>query len=126
MRTVRNAVFVLVFVNLVFMAWAHWIDVPVRAACESRRMRICRGWFCGRCASGRAEGHPAAVTAPAVAPAAAAAPLRRGHRDAPTPAAHRCVSVGPFNDVAQETHAGSLLQERGLTPQQRTEAGDVR
>jgi cell division septation protein DedD len=43
-----------------------------------------------------------------------------------TPAARHCVSVGPFNDLAQETHAASLLQERGFTPQQRTEDGDVR
>ena len=28
MFTVRNAVFALLFVNLAFMAWAHWIDVP--------------------------------------------------------------------------------------------------
>src|SRR6202044_2735330 len=43
-----------------------------------------------------------------------------------TPQAKRCVSVGPFNDLAQVTHAGSLLQERGFTPQQRNEEGDVR
>jgi hypothetical protein len=41
-------------------------------------------------------------------------------------AARRCVSVGPFNDLAQETHAAALLQERGFAPQQRTEDGDVR
>ena len=46
----------------------------------------------------------------------------RGH----PPAARRCVSVGPFNDLAQETRALSLLQERGFTPQQRAEEGDIR
>ena len=38
----------------------------------------------------------------------------------------RCVSVGPFNDLAQGTRAASVLQSRGFTPQQRTEEGDVR
>jgi cell division septation protein DedD len=40
-------------------------------------------------------------------------------------AARRCVSVGPFNDPAQQTRAAALLQERGFAPQQRTEDGDV-
>jgi hypothetical protein len=36
------------------------------------------------------------------------------------------VSVGPFDDLAQEAHAADLLQERGFTPQQRSEPGEVR
>jgi cell division septation protein DedD len=62
---------------------------------------------------------PPPVTALATPPSQASAPTA-------TPDAKRCVSVGPFNDVAQETRAASLLQERGFTPQQRTEEGDVR
>ena len=43
------------------------------------------------------------------------------------PAAHatpaRCVSVGPFNDLATVASAAALLQSRGFMPTQRDEAG---
>jgi cell division septation protein DedD len=58
--------------------------------------------------------------------AAVASPPSQASTATATPDAKRCVSVGPFNDIAQETRAASLLQERGFSPQQRTEEGEVR
>jgi cell division septation protein DedD len=118
MRIVRTTVFVLVFVNLVFMAWAHWIDVPVEPAINQVDTRLPRLILAS-------EAPPHATAVKATAPPAAFQPTDTTNAAA-TPATRRCVSVGPFNDLAQVTQAGSLLQQRGFTPQQRTEDGDVR
>jgi signal recognition particle subunit SEC65 len=40
-------------------------------------------------------------------------------------ASSRCVSVGPFTDLAQAARAAALLRDRGLSPQQRAEQGDT-
>jgi hypothetical protein len=119
MRSVRTAVFVLVFVNLVFMAWAHWIDVPVEPPINQVDTRLPRLVLAS-------EAPPRAATAIKTAAPQAAAQASDTSTAAATQATRRCVSVGPFNDLAQVTQAGSLLQQRGFTPQQRTEDGDVR
>lgn len=120
MRDVRTAVFVLIFVNLAFMAWAHWIDVPAEPRVNPADARLPRLVL----ASEAPAGVPAASRVAAVA--AAAAPGAEAAAGTASPPAQRCMSVGPFNDVAQVTHAAALLQERGFTPQQRNEDGDVR
>ena len=51
--------------------------------------------------------------------------------DAMTPHAHaaapagRCVSVGPFNDLARAARGAALLRERGFNPRQRAEQGET-
>jgi hypothetical protein len=124
MFTVRNAVFALLFVNLAFMAWAHWIDVPFEPPVNQADARLPRLVFAADAPAAAPKVIPAAVTAPAVAPAAAAGPSDASIATL-SPTARRCVSVGPFNDAAQAERAGSLLQERGLAPQQRSEASDA-
>jgi len=118
MRSVRTAVIILVFVNVVFMAWAHWIDVPPEAAVNQADASLPRLVLASD-TQAQPVAAPAAVAAVTGAPSAVATA-------AEVPPAKRCVSVGPFNDLAQQTRAASLLQERGFTPQQRTEASDVR
>ena len=119
MRNVRTAVYVLLFVNLVFMAWAHWIDVPAEPPVNQADGRLPRLVLASE-APARAPAAPKAVL-PQAAPLAIEGPA-----PALTAATRRCVSVGPFNDLAQQTRAAALLQERGFVPQQRTEDGDVR
>ena len=117
MRAVRIAIISLLFVNLVFMAWAHFIDVPAEPAVNQADAHLPRLVLAS-------EVHSQPATVPAVA--AASVPASEGSTATETPAAKRCVSVGPFNDVTQETRAASLLQERGFAPQQRSETADVR
>lgn len=118
MPTVRIAVFALLFVNLAYLAWAHWIDVPVEPAVNQTDIHLPRLVL-----ASEAPPRPAALLSPVPA---LTAPPSQASTATTTPDAKRCVSVGPFNDIAQETRAASLLQERGFTPQQRTEEGDVR
>jgi hypothetical protein len=119
MRNVRISVFVLIFVNLAFMAWAHWIDAPLEPPVNQVDAHLPRLALAGEAPA------PAPMALKAAAAQAAAAPGEAA-AGASTLPAKRCESVGPFNDVAQATHAASLLQERGFTPQQRNEDGDVR
>lgn len=119
MRNVRTAVFVLIFVNLVFMAWAHWIDVPLEPPVNQTDARLPRLVLASEGPVRLSRATKAAVSAAVPLPSeASAATLPPGTR--------RCVSVGPFNELVQVTHAAALLQERGFTPQQRTEVGDIR
>ena len=119
MPAVRIAVFALIFVNLVFMAWAHWIDVPVEPPGNPADARLPRLMLASEAPARPLAAVKAALPQSASAPGdAPAVPLTAPER--------RCVSIGPFNDLAQETRAAALLQERGFTPQQRTEEGDVR
>jgi hypothetical protein len=125
---VRNAILILVLVNLVFMAWTHWIDVPAEPAVNQADAHLPKLVL----ASEAAPDHPppkrvvAAATAVAQPPAAATAPSDASAGSATPAAGRRCVTVGPFNDLAEETHASGLLQQRGFTPQARTEPGEVR
>jgi cell division septation protein DedD len=118
MRSVRTVVIALLFVNLVFMAWGHWIDVPPEPAVNQADAHLPRLVL-----ASEAQREPS----PARAPVAAATGLQSETSTVTvTPPQKRCVSIGPFNELAQVTHAATLLQGRGFIPQQRSEAGDVR
>lgn len=114
----RVAVFALLFVNLAYMAWAHWIDVPVGRAENQADMHLPRLVLASEVPARPAVG----ATPVAAVPAAPGQPSTASA----VPDAKRCVSVGPFNDLAQATHAATVLQGRGFTLQQRAEEGDVR
>src|ERR1700689_4940939 len=124
MFTVRNAVFALLFVNLAFMAWAHWIDVPFEPPVNQADAHLPRLVFAADASVAAPKVIPAAVNSPTMAPAAAAGPADASIA-ALSPTARRCASVGAFRDAAQAEHAGSRLQERGLAPVQRSEASDA-
>jgi cell division septation protein DedD len=118
MRSVRTAVIALLFVNLVFMAWGHWIDVPPEPAVNQADTHLPRLVL-----ASEAQREPSLARAPV---AAATGLQSETSTVTETPPQKRCVSIGPFNELAQATHAATLLQGRGFTPQQRSEAGDVR
>jgi hypothetical protein len=112
---VRAAFFLLLFANLVYLAWAHWIDVPQPATANDVYAKLPRLKLVGespaennRPPSGSAR--KTALQSPAPVQAAAAA---------------RCLSVGPFDDEAGATRGASLLREKGLAPRQRSQQGEV-
>jgi hypothetical protein len=111
---VRIAFFLLLFANLVFLAWAEWIDVSQPAASNDLYARLPRLKLVGeepshnnRPASGSGRARKTALQPPA--PAASA----------------RCVSVGPFEDESGVTGEVLLLREKGLTGRQRSREGEV-
>jgi hypothetical protein len=111
---VRAAFFLLLFANLAFLAWAEWIDVPQPAASNDVYAKLPRLKLVGE--------DPADRKGPSSSGRARKTALQA---DAATPVAARCVSVGPFDDEAGATRGISLLRDKGLSPRQRSQQGEV-
>jgi hypothetical protein len=109
---VRAAFFLLLFANLAFLAWAQWIDAPQPAPTNEAYAKLPRLRLINevppegsRPSSSNARKTALEVAAPA--------------------AASTCISVGPFDDEASATRGATLLRDKGFTPRQRTEQGEV-
>jgi SPOR domain len=103
---VRIVFLALLFANLAYFAWAHWVDAPqpppVNEAIEKLpRLRL----------------------AEEVAPSQGSQPSAA--EKATLKAATPCLSVGPFADLNNTARAAALLHEKGFDPKQRAEQGQV-
>jgi cell division septation protein DedD len=117
---VRVVVYLLIAVNVVYLAWAGWIDkaVPPPPAPKSEPLPQMALVTEGIARPANGAG---AVASPAVETSAS---LSEPVSSSPS-ASSRCVSVGPFTDLAQAARAAALLRDRGLSPQQRAEQGET-
>ena len=130
----RVVVYLLLAVNLVYLAWAGWVHAPEPVVEPVKPAEATLAQL-----SMASEGTPRSGNAPTVAsvstpgastPGAStpgAVPVAAGLAEpvsSSTPSS-RCVSVGPFTDLAPAARAAALLRERGLNPQQRAEQGDM-
>jgi hypothetical protein len=95
----KLVVALLLFANIAWYAWTHWVQGPSAAPQ----------------AAARPQG-PQLVLA-REAPPAAAPPAAR--------AADNCLSLGPFADLTDAARAATLLRENELEPRQRTSEGIV-
>jgi hypothetical protein len=103
---VRLVFLTLVVLNLGFLAWSRWIDVPVTAAVRAKP----------------GETLPTlqlVSAAPAPAPGPAPIPATK------PPASIRCRSIGPFDDTAVATAASERLRAHGWQPRERDAEGQV-
>ena len=119
----RAAFFLLLFVNLAFLAWAEWIDAPQPVPVNAEYAKLPQLKLIDEVAHGRRPSSAAQrKTTLEVAPDAARAPAAT-----PTLAAAtgQCLSVGPFEDAAAATRGASLLHEKGFAPRQRSAEGRV-
>lgn len=98
----RTAVYILLFANLAFLAWAGWIDAPSAAPVKTRDDNLPRLVLVTEQSKAK---NPSVATRADTSP--------------------RCVSVGPFNTTEQAAGATALLEERGYKPQQREERGET-
>lgn len=106
MLTVRHVLFALLFANLAYFAWAHWVDAPrpvVENAALAKLPQL----------KMRNE-----VVQPVSAPAPGSA-----HKMALQGAG--CVSIGPFGDIGSSARAAAVLKDKGFDPQQRAVAGET-
>jgi hypothetical protein len=118
---VRVVLYLLIAVNVLYLAWAGWIDKPAPPpppAPQSEPLPqltlVTEGVI-----------RPASATpSPAPSTVETSASLSEPVTGRPN-SASRCVSVGPFNDLAQAARAAALLRDRGLSPQQRAEQGET-
>jgi hypothetical protein len=97
---VRLAIALLLFANIAWYGWTHWIsppDEPVAAAATTPGKGL--------------------MLAREAAPSKAPAPSR-------TPR-NNCLSLGPFTDLTDAARASTLLRENKLEPRQRASEGVV-
>ena len=110
----RIAFFLLLFANLVFLAWAEWIDAPQPATSNDLYAKLPRLKLVSEEPSHNNR------------PSSGSGSARKTALQPPAPTASpRCVSVGPFEDESAITAEASLLREKGLTARQRSQQGEV-
>jgi len=97
---VRNAFIALLVVNLMYFAWAQWVDEPRTPPVNEALAKLPRLKLISELP---ADQRPATNTRTAVTE---------------TPA---CMSVGPFADITNAARAAGILASRGFAPQQRAE-----
>jgi hypothetical protein len=119
---VRVIVVVLIGLNVLYLAWAGWIDTPApappRPASADALPQMALVSESGSAAA-------TASAAPTSADPSPSASLTQPVSTTPTGDANRCVSIGPFNDLAQAARGAALLRERGFAPKQRAEQGEM-
>jgi len=103
---VRTVFFALLFLNLAYFAWAHWIDAPRPAPVNQAIAHL-----------------PQLEMADELAPAER--PPSRGSQRTALSDAASCLSVGPFVDLASSAQAAALLKAKGFDPRERAEQGQV-
>ena len=118
MTVLKSIVVCLALANAAYFLWAHGIaaskEAPVPAAPPTTTLKL----------AGEAPNVPhEAVGSPSGSGVAAAV------NDASNPSlltnVKRCITVGPFRDVAEASHAASLLRGGGYDPRQRVVDGEV-
>jgi hypothetical protein len=103
---VRNVFFALLVANVVYFAWAHWIDTPRPAPVNE------------------AIAHLPQLKLVDEQPTDQKAPSGKAQKTAlsqPTV----CMSVGPFSDLANSAQAAALLRGKGFDTKQRAEAAQT-
>jgi SPOR domain len=111
---VRAVFLTLLSANLLFLAWARWIDSPRESARQDAMARLPRLELATEAPPG-----PKPTSANPTPPTAEKVVLR-GSGDPKS-----CTSVGPFNDIASAARAAGLLTQRGFHLHQRAEEGET-
>jgi hypothetical protein len=111
----RNTFLALVLVNLGFAAWAAWLAEPaspstVAAASDPAGITLI------------SELEASAVDGPEVAPSAVEPTQLAALASAGD---ERCISIGPFEELAQASASQAILREAGFAPNQRVVDGEI-
>ena len=102
----RLAFFALLFLNLAYFAWAHWIDAPRPSPVNESITHL-----------------PRLKLAEEVPPAERPQPHTAQKTSLSSTTA--CLSVGPFVDLASSVRAAALLKAKGFESRQRAEQGQA-
>ena len=106
----RVVFFLLLVANLAFFGWAELVDAPQPAPTNAAYAKLPRLKLVNEL--------PADVARPSSGNA------RKTALEI-TPEAPRCFSIGPFDDQDSAMRSASKLREKGLTPRQRVEKGEI-
>jgi hypothetical protein len=111
---VRALFLILLSANLLFMAWARWIDSPRDAGAQDSLSALPRLKLV-------TEQSPGSRPTSAYFPPAVAEKVSLRVPEAPK----TCTAVGPFVDIGSAARAAGLLMQRGFHLQQRAEEGET-
>ena len=119
----RAVFYLLVLVNLAFLAWATLVDVPIEPPPSPPitplpTLKLASDAHAPAPEAAPSSEAPATASTPTPATSDTASPAA-----APPATTQRCVTVGPFSDPARADKAAVLLRDRGFSPRQRSEAG---
>jgi hypothetical protein len=117
---VRVVVYLLLAVNVLYLAWAGWIDTPAPAPPPPQTEPLPQ---LALVSEGIAR-QGANAGAPSASVMGTSASLTTPVTGSPA-VSERCVSIGPFNDLTQAARGAALLRERGFVSRQRAEQGDM-
>jgi hypothetical protein len=122
----KGTVFFLLFANAVYFLWVHGIATP-RAANLDTTPAASLKLVTEAPTEATVSGAPSTSGTPTPAEPAPAAP--EPVREAAAPGllnnVKRCITVGPFPDVAEAAHAAATLRSGGYQPRQRVTEGEV-
>jgi hypothetical protein len=121
----RTLIISLIFANLAFAAWALLIDRPIAPPAAHDISRLPGLLLVGESAPGVTIA--SIETKHVIASRSGSGGNGANSSGSPvtgTPAARRCVTVGPFSDLVFAAAANALLQTRGFKPTQRDEPGE--
>jgi hypothetical protein len=104
---VRLVFFALLFLNLAYFAWAHWIDAPRAPPVNEAIAHLPQLKMAGELPPDERPQPPNSAQKTAVSDTTS------------------CLSVGPFVDLASSAQAEALLKAKGFDPRQRAEHGQV-
>lgn len=137
----RTVFLLLLSANLLFLAWARWIDSPREEAQQDALAHLPRLQLVTQPSGAGTQSASPQGAEPAVAPvpngpasAPAPGPVPQGSvprvrteqvalRGSDSPPS--CTSVGPFGDLASAARAAGLLTQRGFQLRQRAEEGET-
>lgn len=106
----RAAFFVLLFVNLAFLAWAQWIDAPQPVPANDVYAKLPRLKLVGEMPHSESRRSPESARKTALESAVQTS---------------RCISIGPFETDPSTAHGSTVLRDKGFNPRQRAEQGEV-
>lgn len=105
----RNVFLALAAANLLFLAWAHWVDTPAQTSKQNSASHLPRLLL--------------ETEAPHTPKQTDGSTQKMAFGEASSP--ESCKSIGPFNDMASAARTAAVLMDRGFTPQQRAEDGET-
>ncbi len=128
MTYLKSTVYFLAFANAVYFLWARGISTPRAASLDTAPAASLKllNEFPPAAAGGSAPRTPDSM--PDSMPEPVPAPVEPA-RSSPAPGlltnVKRCITVGPFPDVAEAAHAAATLRSGGYQPRQRVTEGEV-
>jgi hypothetical protein len=119
LTVLKGIVVCLALANAAYFLWAHGVaaskEAPAAVAPPTSTLKLV-----GEAPAGPHGAMPDGSAAPGVAGA-----VNNASNSGLLTNVKRCISVGPFRDVAEAAHAESLLRGGGYDPRQRVVDGDV-